>query len=130
MGNKALCEEFEDMPGTTTFYNWRYEHPEFDEMVLKAKEMQANLMAEEMEDIANERMFYYDSEGNKRIETGFTNEKRLRIDTRKFIAAKLQPKRFGDKIQMQTTNNEETEALKAELKELREKLANQSKSEY
>jgi hypothetical protein len=96
IGTAALCEMYEDMPSKTTIYEWCYDYPEFEVMYLEAKEKQANRLAESIEDIANEKLFYYDAEGNKRVDSGFTQDKRLRIDTRKWIAMKLQPKRYAD----------------------------------
>jgi hypothetical protein len=71
----------------------------------RAKEEQADFMIEEMIDIAddgsNDLMtitkgdIEYEQE-NKEV----TNRSKLRIDTRKWIASKLKPKKYGDKLDL------------------------------
>lgn len=130
IGTATLCATRDDMPSKTCLYEWRFLHPEFNEMYKKAKIFQAEFLAESIDDIAHEKRYFFDSEGNERVDPGFTNDKRLRIDTRKWIASKLLPKAYGEKTTIETTSNSETESLKAELTLLRAKLAEQSKAEY
>ena len=129
VGTATMLAMYDDLPKKTTVYEWRHDYPEFDKMYLEAKDKQAILLAESIDDIAHEREYIIDENGQKRIDPALTNDKRLRIDTRKWIAARLQPKRFGDKKRVEELEGE-NERVKAELRELREKLDTKNKSEY
>lgn len=76
----------------------------------RAKEDQADYMADEMIEIAddgsNDLMTIVKGENEYEIENKeVTNRSKLRVDTRKWIAARLKPGKYGDKIDV-TTNGE------------------------
>lgn len=76
----------DDMPAMTTVYRWLTENAFFRELYMRAREDQADTMADIMTDIAD-------------MATADTvKQARLRIDTRKWIASKLKPKKYGDKL--------------------------------
>lgn len=101
MGLARLCALHDDLPDKTTVNLWRYRHPEFSTQYAQAKLKQADLLAEEMLDIAddgtNDWMESFGEEGE--VAWKFNGEhvqrSRLRIDTRKFLASKLLPKQYG-----------------------------------
>jgi hypothetical protein len=53
----------------------------------------------------------------------------LRIDTRKWLASKLLPKQYGDKVIIEQ-KTEENEKLMSEILELRKKLEAKNKKDY
>lgn len=108
-GLDKLCNLFDDMPNPSTIYQWRLKHEEFNKKYAHAKMKQADLLAEQCLSIAD----------NSTNET-FTVD-RLRIDTRKWLASKLLPKQYGDKLLLEQKNEEE-DLLKQALRGLREKL--------
>lgn len=81
-----ICAEG-SMPCESTVYLWLLKHPEFSEMYARAREDQADTLADQMLVIADDT-------------SGDVNRDRLRVDTRKWIATKLKPRKYGDK----TTN--------------------------
>lgn len=76
----------------------------------RAKEDQADFLAEQMIEIADDdsedELYTKEVEDKKTGEIKlltvenkeFTNRSKLRVDTRKWIASKLKPKKYGDKI--------------------------------
>jgi len=108
---RSICRD-DHMPNKTTVFKWLFENkfPEFNDQYAQARAMQAETMAEEMLDIAddgtNDWMERFDSEGNA---TGYqlngehVQRSKLRIDTRKWAASKLLPKRYGDRITTEHT---------------------------
>jgi hypothetical protein len=82
----------------STIYLWRLKYPSFSEMYAQAKMIQADILAEECLSIADD-----DSQdtkinmltGEEVCNTEFIARSRLRIDTRKWLAAKLLPKQYG-----------------------------------
>jgi hypothetical protein len=78
---------------------WINENKEFREQYARAKEEQADYLVEDMLDI---------SEHTEEDHTAFTGANvvqrdRLRIETRKWIASKLKPKKYGDKLDIEQT---------------------------
>ncbi len=80
----------------------------FCQRYARAREDQADYLFDEMKDIADDNHFdtYVDDEGNERVNHDHINRARLRVDTRKFMAMKLRPKRYGEKIQNEHTGKD------------------------
>lgn len=77
---------------------------DFRTQYARAKEDQADYMCEEMIDIAddNTRDIKKIMKGGQVIEmedVEVTNRSKLRIETRKWLAGKLKPKKYGEKVQ-------------------------------
>lgn len=104
IGTKRLCKLYDDMPDDTCIYEWRYKHPEFARKYAEAKMRQAELMAEEIIDIADDDTHdtRYDKDGNESCNAEFVARSRLRVDTRKWLASKLAPKIYGDRSTVET----------------------------
>lgn len=131
LGVKRLCAKYGDMPAEYTIQRWRYRVPEFRVQYAQAKMIQADLLAEECLEIADdssgdERMT---EDGKTMIDGEFVARSRLRVDTRKWLASKLLPKQYGDKSLLEQ-KTEENELLKQELITLRAKLNEQNKKEF
>lgn len=95
----------DDMPAVSTVFLWLGKHKEFVEQYEKAKAESADFYAEEIVDIAddgtNDYMESLDAEGNVigyKINGEHVQRSRLRVDARKWIASKLKPKKYGDRI--------------------------------
>lgn len=97
---KKICE-MEDMPSKSTVFKWLSENEVFSDKYARAREAQADTLADEIIDIADdgENDTYEDDEGNVRTNQDVIARSRLRVDARKWIASKLKPKKYGDKIQ-------------------------------
>lgn len=101
---RTICSE-EGMPGVTTVLRWVRENESFRQQYARAKEQQADFLAEEMMEIADDssKDILKDSEGNEYENKEFVNRSRLRVDTRKWIASKLKPKKYGDSLKLDQT---------------------------
>lgn len=94
-----------------TFFRWRIEHPDLDDAYMRAKAMQTDYLADEMLDIADTTNCdaYIETlkDGTKvaKVDGEAISRSRLRVDTRKWIMAKLKPRQYGDKLDV-TTNGE------------------------
>ena len=101
LGLNKLCAKYDDLPVPSTIYLWRLKHPPFSVMYAQAKMIQSDILAEECLSIADD-----DSQdtkinmltGEEVCNTEFIARSRLRIDTRKWLAAKLLPKQYGPVI--------------------------------
>lgn len=104
MSLRSVCLA-EDMPSTVTVFKWLRTYPEFLSQYARAKEESADALADEMLDIADDASNDW-MERNKPGETGWVENgeamqrSRLRVDTRKWIASKLKPKKYGEKLEL------------------------------
>lgn len=94
---KPIRAALEDdwLPGWTTFNKRLASDAEFAARYARAREVQADKLFAECLEIADQ----YDAAAEK-LEGGtdHINRARLRIDTRKWMAGKLRPKVYGDKV--------------------------------
>lgn len=118
---------------TQTFYELLKDE-ERSKRYARACEMRADKMAEEMLEIADctEEDTLTDDKGRVMGNNAAVNRDRLRVDARKWLLAKMAPKKYGDKIDM-TSGNEplkqnitvvvDTSATAETLKRLRDNAA-------
>jgi hypothetical protein len=103
---RTVCKD-DSMPCVSTVFSWLRTKPEFLKQYEKSKEEQADALAEDMLDIAddgtNDWMEKHDKDGHNigwQVNGEHVQRSRLRLDTRKWIASKLKPKKYGDKVDM------------------------------
>lgn len=82
---RAICAD-DAMPSTSMVFRWILEKPDFREQYARAREEQTEVYAQDMLDIAR----------NCPADKEAINKARLEIDTMKWIASKLKPKKYGD----------------------------------
>ncbi len=102
-----ICNENPDIPKPTTLLDWINHDEEFSRLYLEAKQKQVMSHVEETIRLADEMhtngSHYIDEKGNSRVDPGWVAHTRQRIELRKWHAARLMPRLFGDKIQNETT---------------------------
>lgn len=84
MSLRSVCKA-DDMPDASSVFLWIQVHEEFSKQYARAKEESADAMSEDMLEIADN-------------EAGDVQRDKLKIDTRKWLASKLKPKKYGDKL--------------------------------
>lgn len=101
---RTVCKP-DDMPCVATVLSWLRTNKDFLSQYEKSKEEQADALAEEMLDIAddgvNDWMEKFGKDGENigwMVNGEHVQRSRLRLDTRKWIASKLKPKKYGDRI--------------------------------
>lgn len=130
-GIQKICATYPDMPHPDTIREWRLEKEDFSAMYARAKCVQADLLAEDCLDIADDgsKDIKTDKDGFQSLDHEFVQRSRVRIDTRKWLASKLIPKVYGEKNQIEELKDE-NERVKIELQELRKQLNKKNKKEY
>jgi hypothetical protein len=101
---RSVCRD-ESMPCVATVFNWLRSQPQFLEQYARAKEESADALADEMLEIADDgtndwmKRHTKDDEDAAWVVNGeHIQRSRVRIDTRKWLASKLKPKKYGEKI--------------------------------
>lgn len=102
---RSICSN-EQFPNKSTVLRWLFDgkHETFCDQYAKAREAQAEHMADELLDIAddatNDYMVRESSEGSfVQLAPEHINRSRLRVDTRKWVASRLLAKKYGDKVE-------------------------------
>lgn len=101
---REICSD-DDMPSKTTVMRWLAAHSEFRDQYASAREAQADYFAEEILEIADDGSNDWMERKNKDGSTyevenhEVLNRSRLRVDTRKWLMARMAPKKYGDKIE-------------------------------
>lgn len=120
LGLKHICAMYEDMPCKDTVNEWRWVHESFSVMYVKAKQLQAETIVDELMEIAtdgsNDWMEYLEEKDDTTMGWKLNGEhvqrSRLRIDTGKWLAAKLAPRIYGEKNITENHNFNHEKSLK------------------
>ena len=92
-----------------TIYKWKSKDPEFAQAMDSAREYASEVRVDSMIDIASDRSrdVIVDKDGNERPNTAAVQRDRLMIDTIKKMGVYYNPKKFGEKQQIDVTTNGE-----------------------
>lgn len=105
---RAICLS-EDMPSARAVHKWLETKPDFVQQYARAREAQADCLAEEIIDISDEQVTMIkrskhnggdDKDGEQEVvfDPTAVARNRLRVDARKWYASKLAPKKYGDRM--------------------------------
>lgn len=93
----------EEMPDKSTVFRWLRKYESFRDQYVRAKEESADALTDEMLDISDDSINdYVTSAEGDRVNPENIQRSRLRIETRKWLAAKLKPKKYGDRQYIET----------------------------
>lgn len=111
----TICNKDPDLPSLSTFMKWFSDESALgggplSEQYARAKEAQADYMAEEITDIADNQArepvliegkpVTVDGKLVEAVTSASVNHARLRVEARKWVASKLKPKKYGDKLEL------------------------------
>jgi hypothetical protein len=117
-GLNKLCEMHEFLPIPNTIYEWRRKYPDFGEQYARAKLEQADILIDDILNIA--RSSTKDD----------WQQARFLVDTHKWIASKLLPKKYGDKYVVDHKSEDEDSEANKEMLKLRAELDAKNKKDY
>jgi hypothetical protein len=104
-----ICQQ-PGMPDFRTVFLWMETRPKFLEMYTRARQNQAELMATQIVDIADTPLIGEKrktlKDGSVEVIVGDNVERsKLMVDARKWVAAKLLPKVYGERYQAEHTGS-------------------------
>ena len=116
---RAMLREDETLPASSTLFRWLSQDKVFSEQYARAREAQADVLFDEVLSIADEEVTMVkkskhgaSSDEEAEIEVVFdptaVARNRLRVDARKWMAGKLRPKVYGDKVDLTHANPDGT----------------------
>ncbi|EKN6106416.1 DNA packaging protein [Yersinia enterocolitica] len=97
---RSICKR-PGMPAIRTVMYWLQRYDDFMQQYARAREIQAELLAEEIITIADDSSgdVIVDEDGKEQTNHERVARSRLRVDARKWYASKLAPKRYGERVQ-------------------------------
>lgn len=105
----SIISKNKDIPSIRTVFNWLnpesdYHDSEFLHNYARAQEIRAEREFEEIKTIADDQEgdVYMDANGIEQTNHNVINRSRLRVDARKWRISKMQPKKYGDKLDITT----------------------------
>ena len=103
---KSICEDIESAPTAKTFWKWMETDEDLRERYARAKSAQLEVLADQLVDLADQdrvcEKVTIKADGSRVVVFLDQVERtRVQIDTRKWLLAKLNPKKYGDKIQQE-----------------------------
>lgn len=103
---RAICRD-EHMPSQSMVFRWLESNEPFREQYVRAREAQADTLVDEIleisDDGSNDWMVREGKDGESlgwQINGEHVQRSRLRVDSRKWFASKVAPKKYGDKLEL------------------------------
>ena len=93
---KQICNR-DDLPCRDTVFQWRHKNPSFSDKYSRAVNQGVDIQIERMIDEIEDFKLSED----RKVANAEVQKLRLKIDTLKWIAAKVLPKKYGDKLQVE-----------------------------
>lgn len=125
LGLSTLCKQNPHWPHKDTIYSWLRANKIFADLYTQAKKDQVAALVDDILEISDdssqdERV---SEDGNVSFNSEFAARSRLRVDTRKWIAAKLVPRLYGDNALARELADEMEEFKKS----LKDKIVKENK---
>lgn len=97
---KAFQKDILDFPTEGAIRKWLRADEELSTQYARAKEDQIEKLVEQIIDISDDDSLdmSFKEDGTPYVNTEHIQRSKLRVDSRKWIASKLKPKKYGDKI--------------------------------
>ena len=107
---RKICLD-ERIPSMATVMTWLTKKPEFLEQYTRAREIQAETQFDELIDIVDQppELSHITDKNGELVEVKFDSSyvawMKLRVDTRKWTAARMAPKKYGEQKTPEVTND-------------------------
>lgn len=130
---RQVCR-LETMPNAQTVYDWLSKHREFSDLFARASQIKLMGLADDILDIADDsRNDWIERElkGGSSVlvpDNEVVNRSRLRVETRRWLLAKLMPKVYGEKVTLDI-NDKHAVTLQAARARLAQRKAIEQKRE-
>lgn len=108
-GLQKLVDANPHWPSRTTIFAWLHRYPAFREKYAKAKQAQADVGIEYMQEMLDETHHYLDKMGNMRVDVNLLKAK---VEHWRWHVGKLQPRKYGDSRHQELDNSELDDDIK------------------
>lgn len=103
LGLKNLCAKYNS--SSSAFFDFMKDNKELTDFYMRARDMQADYLADQIIEIADDSSndtikFIKDGQQQEIENKEWVNRSKLRVEARKWIASKLKPKKYGDRLEV------------------------------
>lgn len=102
---QAICRD-DAMPRREKVLRWLAANPDFRTQYALAREEQADLLADQIVEIADTPFMGIKIKDGRVIECDMIEHRRLQVDARKWFASKVAPKKYGDRVATELTGKD------------------------
>jgi hypothetical protein len=97
----SICKD-PSMPSRSNIHKWILKYQYFRDNYACAREVRADILFDEILDIADETSqdTITDEDGYEKPNSEWITRSKLRVDARKWTLSKMQPKKYGDKLEV------------------------------
>lgn len=105
---RGILREHPELPTSSTIFKWLNQNAEFAKQYTQARVSMADALTDDMMAISDDGLndTYIDENGFKRTDKDVIARSRLRVETRKWLASKMQPKKYGERIAQEITGSD------------------------
>ena len=103
---RSILDADDKLPTVRSFIDWMGADGELAIQYAHARQTQYELLADEIVSIADEKYTTDEHGVRERLSSEAIQRNRLRVDTRKWMLAKMLPKVYGDKLQTEHTGKD------------------------
>ena len=103
---RSILDADDKLPTVRSFLDWMGADGELAIQYAHARQTQYELLADEIVSIADENYTTDEHGVRERLSSEAIQRNRLRVDTRKWMLAKMLPKVYGDKLQTEHTGKD------------------------
>lgn len=98
---RKICKAPE-MPDRATVHRWLLADTDFCDQYARAREIQAEEIFDEILEISDDsrRDYITGDDGQKRINREAIDRAKLKIDARKWVLSRMQPKKYGNRMEI------------------------------
>jgi hypothetical protein len=101
---KTICKA-DELPSHTTVFKWLASNREFADLYARAKDIQAEVMSEDLLDIVDDgtndwTLKTFGHTEVKVVDQEAVQRSKLRYEARRWLMSKYKPKKFGDKMDL------------------------------
>jgi len=100
---RSILDDDDKLPSRRTFFEWLEGAPALATQYTRAREAGYQNLADEIVDIADENYTTAEDGTRERLSNEAIARNRLRVETRKWMLAKMLPKIYGEKLQTEHT---------------------------
>lgn len=130
IGYHKIRELYPELPCAQLVREWRHKFSDFNAKYLDAKRFQAEILVEDIDDmLPGDVKTYTDDRGNERIDSPSAAMLIAKLNNRKWMAARLAPRRFGDSPSVEELEGRAS-VLQEELRMIRAELDAKHQKEY
>lgn len=128
-GLETICKMFDDMPSHESIYLWVYRHPAFAEMYVAAKQSQAKIAMEGIDDLYDSVNTFNDKDGNTKYDAAHVTHLNNIANHRKWMAARLARKTYGREAELESVKSK-NEELQRQIDDLMNNIDRDNEKDY